>query len=85
MLHIAPEAADKGPIAVVEEGDSIKLDIENRRLDLLVSDEEIQRRFKSWVRPDLKKDPFVKGWIKQYAASVGSASQGAPVELSSSE
>ena len=81
VLHITPEAADGGPIAIVEEGDEIRIDIENRKLDLLVSEEEIARRLKSWVRPDQGNDPFVRGWIKQYVASVGSASKGAPVEL----
>jgi dihydroxy-acid dehydratase len=80
VLHITPEAADGGPIAIVEEGDAVRIDIENRKLDLLVSEEEIDRRLKSWIRPDLHKDPFVSGWIKQYVASVGSASNGAPVE-----
>ena len=81
VLHITPEAADGGPIAIVEEGDPIRVDVENRRLDLLVSEEEIARRLKTWIRPDPCKDPFVTGWIKQYVAAVGSASIGAPVEI----
>ncbi|MBT8330229.1 MAG: dihydroxy-acid dehydratase [Desulfofustis sp.] len=81
VLHITPEAADGGPIAIVEEGDTIRIDVENRKLDLLVSEEEIARRLTSWIRPDPGNDPFVTGWIKQYVASVGSASKGAPVEF----
>ncbi len=81
VLHISPEAADGGPIAIVEEGDPIRIDIKNRRLDILISEEEIIRRLESWMRPDPGKDPFVTGWIKQYVASVGSASKGAPVEI----
>ncbi|MCF8110114.1 MAG: dihydroxy-acid dehydratase [Desulfobacteraceae bacterium] len=77
VLHIAPEAAAGGPLAVVEEGDTIKIDVENRRLDVLLTDEEIKRRQKLLQPRDFEKDPFVTGWIKQYAESVGSSSQGA--------
>jgi hypothetical protein len=44
--------------------------------------EEIKKRFDSWVKPDVQKDPFVKGWMKQYALSVGSPSKGALIDLS---
>jgi len=82
VLHMAPEAADGGLLAIVKDGDLIKLDVENRRIDLLLSEEEIKIRFESWVKPDLQKDPLVTGWMKQYALSVGSSSKGALVDLS---
>lgn len=80
ILHIAPEAADKGPIAFVEEGDTIRIDVERRTLDLLITDEEFAKRGSRWSKPDPTKDPFVSGWIKQYAALVGCSSEGAPVD-----
>ena len=82
VLHMAPEAADGGLLAIVKDGDLIKLDINNRRIDVLLPAEEITKRFASWVKPDLKEDPFVSGWMKQYALSVGSPSKGALVDLS---
>jgi len=73
--------ADGGLLAIVKDGDLVKLDINNRRIDVLLPEKEIKNRFKSWVKPDLQKDPFVKGWMKQYALSVGSAAKGALVDL----
>jgi dihydroxy-acid dehydratase len=57
--HIAPEAAAGGPLAVVEEGEYIRIDIENRRVDLEVAEEEIARRLAAWTPPP----PKVKGGI----------------------
>jgi len=71
--HISPEAAAGGPIAIVEDGDEIYLDIPNRRLELLVSDEEIQRRL-SCVQ--LVKKPRT-GVLGKYAQLVTSADKGA--------
>ncbi len=71
--HIAPEAAEGGPIALVEEGDWIEIDIPNRRLELKVSEEELQRRKKSWRAPKKK----LKGVLKKYYNSVKSSSIGA--------
>jgi dihydroxy-acid dehydratase len=48
VLHIAPEAAVGGPLAIVQNGDLIRLDVQNRRLDLLVAEEELQQRLKAW-------------------------------------
>ncbi|MFP4573930.1 MAG: dihydroxy-acid dehydratase, partial [Desulfobacterales bacterium] len=80
VLHISPEAAAGGPLAMVEEGDMIKIDVKNRRLDVLLTDEEIKKRQKLLQTRSFEKDPFVTGWIKQYAESAGSASRGARVE-----
>ncbi len=57
--HIAPEAAAGGPLAIVEEGDSIRIDIENRQVDLEIPEEEITRRLAAWTPPP----PKVKGGI----------------------
>ncbi len=71
--HVAPEAAVGGPIAVVENGDKILIDIESRRLDLLVP-EEIRRRFKNWVP---KPPRYRSGLLAKYASLVTQASRGA--------
>jgi len=72
--HISPEAADGGPIALVEEGDLINIDIPNAKLELLVSDEELNERRNRW-RPKLTE---VKSkWLKRYRKLVSSASEGA--------
>ncbi|MEO6714783.1 MAG: dihydroxy-acid dehydratase [Mycobacteriales bacterium] len=73
--HVAPEAADLGPIALVAEGDTILLDVPNRRLDLLgVSDKELERRRAAWVPQPPR---YTKGVLAKYAKLVGSAAQGA--------
>lgn len=72
--HVSPEAQEGGTIAVVKEGDRIKIDILNKKLELLVSDTEIKKRLKAWKRPDYK----VKvGYLYRYAKQVTSASTGA--------
>jgi dihydroxy-acid dehydratase len=72
--HVAPEAALGGPIAVVEEGDEIVIDVDRKALDLNVSPEEIARRFERWSPPPAR---YQGGVMAKYAALVGSASQGA--------
>jgi dihydroxy-acid dehydratase len=71
--HIVPEAQDGGPIALVREGDFIAIDIPNRRLDLLVPPEELERRRKSWTPPPLK---VTRGYLKTFAERVSSADKG---------
>lgn len=72
--HISPEAAEGGPIALVKEGDPILIDIPNRKLDLLVPQEEMERRRKEWSPPE----PKVKtGYLARYAKLVTSANTGA--------
>jgi dihydroxy-acid dehydratase len=73
--HIAPEAFRGGPIAVVENGDEIVIDVDRRRLDLQVSDGDLAARLASWQAP---KPCYTKGAFAKYAAQVGSASEGAP-------
>ena len=72
--HVAPEAAIGGTIALVKEGDSILLDIENRKIELEVPAEELAVRRKSWTAPALK---YQTGVFRKYVNSVGSAAQGA--------
>jgi len=72
--HVAPEAAKGGPIAAVQNGDIINMDIINRRLDVELSDQEIQTRLKTWSPP---KPHYTSGVMAKYAKLVSSASQGA--------
>ncbi len=72
--HISPEAAEGGPIALVEEGDIISIDMINGTIELEVSDEELKRRKEKWQAPE----PKVKsGYLARYAKLVTSASTGA--------
>ncbi|MCL2760668.1 MAG: dihydroxy-acid dehydratase [Desulfuromonadales bacterium] len=72
--HISPEAAEGGIIAFVEDGDRIKLDIPNRKLELLVDDAVLAERRTKWVQPE----PKIKtGWLSRYAKVVTSAYTGA--------
>jgi dihydroxy-acid dehydratase len=72
--HVTPEAALKGPIAIVEEGDEIVIDVDRKALDLAVPADEVARRFDHWSRPP---DRYRGGVMAKYAALVGSASEGA--------
>jgi dihydroxy-acid dehydratase len=72
--HVAPEAVDGGPIAFVRDGDSIRLDVANARLDLLVDDEELAARRRGWSPPGPK---HTRGVLAKYAKLVGSAAYGA--------
>ncbi len=72
--HISPEAAEGGPIALVQDGDRILLDIPNRRLDLLVDEDTLTARRAAWTAPE----PKIKtGWLARYAKVVTSAYTGA--------
>ena len=72
--HISPEAAEGGPIALVRDGDRILLDIPARRLELLVDEETLEIRKKSWAAPPPK---IKRGWLARYAKVVTSANTGA--------
>ncbi len=77
VLHVSPEAALGGPLALVQSGDMIELDVPNRRLHLDVSDEEMERRRALWsapVRP-------ARGWYKIYVDHVQQAHLGADLDL----
>ncbi len=72
--HISPEAMDGGPIALIEEGDLISLDIPSRKLELLVSDGELAKRRAAWKQPQPK---VTTGYLARYAKLVTSANTGA--------
>lgn len=72
--HVAPEAVDGGPIALVRDGDRIRIDVANRTLDLLVNPSELMARKTTW-KPVPHK--YQRGVLAKYAKLVGSASRGA--------
>ena len=72
--HVSPEAALGGPIAALREGDMIVFDIEQRKLEAELSDEEIQRRMAEWREPAPR---YTRGVFAKYARLVSSASSGA--------
>ena len=72
--HVAPEAVDGGPIALVRDGDRIKIDIKNRKLDLLISADELAARRSSFSP---LPNRYTHGVLAKYAKLVGSASKGA--------
>jgi len=75
--HISPEAQAGGPIALLEEGDIIEIDINDNKINALVSDSELAKRKEKWNPPELKiKD----GYLYRYAKLVSSASKGAVLE-----
>lgn len=72
--HVSPEAAARGPIAVIREGELIDIDINAGKINLHIDEEEMQRRLEAWVAPE----PKVKGgWLERYARLVTSADEGA--------
>jgi dihydroxy-acid dehydratase len=76
--HVSPEAAEGGPIAFVEDGDMIELDMNNRTITLEVSDEELERRRANWkgFEPKIKR-----GYLARYSAMVTNASKGGVMKL----
>ena len=76
--HVSPEAAVGGPIALIEEGDIISIDIPNYSLNVKLSDEELEKRRKAW-KP--KKRPGLDGYLVRYRALVTSGNRGAILEL----
>jgi dihydroxy-acid dehydratase len=72
--HVSPEAFVGGPLALVQEGDAIAIDAENRRIDLQVDDAELERRRDAWRAPEPR---YTSGALAKYARLVGSASKGA--------
>ncbi len=74
IAHVAPEAANRGPIAAVQEGDSVNIDVDAGVLDLEVPAEEIAKRLKDWTEPAPR---YQTGVFAKYIKLVGSASQGA--------
>ncbi|NLJ88954.1 MAG: dihydroxy-acid dehydratase [Epulopiscium sp.] len=76
--HVSPEAAEGGPIALVEEGDVIAIDMINGTIELEVSDEELRRRKEKWIAPEAK---IKTGYLARYAKLVTSASTGGVLKI----
>jgi dihydroxy-acid dehydratase len=72
--HVSPEAASGGPIGILKDGDIISIDIPNRKIEVKLSKEEINRRFKNWkaISPKIKT-----GYLSRYVKLVSSADKGA--------
>ncbi len=75
--HVSPEAAEGGSVALVRDGDQIKVDLPARMVDLLVDEAELEERRAAWKRPEPK---FKRGWLARYERLVTSAAHGAVLE-----
>lgn len=78
VLHVAPEAAAGGPLALVQTGDWIELDAENRRLDLDVEPGELARRRAAW---NPAEPAYTRGWARLYIDHVLQADRGADLDF----
>jgi L-arabonate dehydrase len=78
VLHVAPEAAAGGPLALVRTGDEIELDVAARRLDLLVDEDVLASRRASWAPPP---PPAARGWVRLYTDHVLQADRGADLDF----
>jgi dihydroxy-acid dehydratase len=76
VLHITPETALGGPLAVVQNGDRIMLDVEARRIDLLIDDAEMQRRLAAWKQAPPRRDLAARGYARLYEEHVLQADEG---------
>ena len=74
--HVCPEAADGGVIALIEKGDKIKISINDRKVELLVDETELERRRQAWVKPNQSN---VSKYLQRYAKNVSDASHGAVI------
>jgi len=77
--HVSPEAMAGGPIAIIQEGDQIDIDITARSLNVMLSDEEIATRLAKWTAPPLKRE--AKSYLQRYSALATSASTGAVLRV----
>lgn len=75
--HVSPEAMAGGPIALIQDGDRIAIDIPKRKLQLLVDEKELEKRTAAWVKPAPK---VTKGYLARYARMAASANRGAVLE-----
>jgi dihydroxy-acid dehydratase len=78
VLHVSPESTVGGPLALVQTGDLIEIDITERRIDMLVGDDELARRRAAWVAP---KQPFQRGWTRLYQQHVTQAHEGCDLDF----
>jgi len=75
--HVSPEAAEGGPIGLLRDGDIVVIDLAARKLDVELSDEELERRRAEWTPPAPK---YQRGWLARYVKLVTNASNGAVLE-----
>ena len=75
--HISPEAAEGGPIAIVENGDEITIDVVNNTIHLHASHKEIEKRLQGWKKPEPK---IRKGYLSLYSQLASSADEGAIIK-----
>ncbi|MBW1706451.1 MAG: dihydroxy-acid dehydratase [Deltaproteobacteria bacterium] len=75
--HVSPEAMEGGPIALVEEGDMVVIDIRNKEINVSLTEEDLKKRLSHWKPPELK---ITSGYMSQYAEGVSSASEGAVIK-----
>jgi dihydroxy-acid dehydratase len=80
VLHVTPEASIGGPLALVENGDLIKLSVSQKRIELLVSDDELERRRAEWVQATRPLESL-RGYDKLYASEVTQADEGCDFEF----
>ena len=78
VLHVSPEAAVGGALAVVRDGDLIELDVEARRLELLVSEQELQQRLAAWTPPAAAA---TRGYVRLYVDTVNQAHDGCDLQF----
>jgi len=74
--HVSPEAAEGGPIALLRDGDMVRIDLDNRQLDVELSREELEKRLRSWKPPAPRIE---RGYLARYVRHVSSANTGAVV------
>ena len=72
--HISPEAFDGGMLAILKDGDEIVIDVDKRKINVLLSEKEIEKRLAVWQRPEPK---ITEGYLARYAKMISSASEGA--------
>ena len=75
--HVSPEAASGGPIGLLRDGDIIRIDIPGKRMDVIISDDELEARRRKWTEPEPRVS---EGYLVRYARLVSSAAKGAIVE-----
>jgi dihydroxy-acid dehydratase len=75
VLHIAPEAAIGGPLALVQNGDRIRLDVAARKIELLIGEAELKRRKEAWRAPEIPKEAQ-RGYARLYREHVQQADEG---------
>jgi L-arabonate dehydrase len=78
ILHVSPESSVGGTLAIVQDGDMIELDVENRKLHLDISDEELQKRKAAWTAP---APMATRGYVKFYIDHVQQAHLGADLDI----